>query len=143
MRVSLIIIAIAFLTIAPSIYVGIKYFDGKVNDAPYENGLKYNETKNFINDNKLALSVVKIIQADGKVKVVYSVANDGETLINHTAVIARPAEEKDVVSVAPVFDETGAYTAEFASPKKGYYVLKAKFAYKGKDISLEKSFYIN
>lgn len=89
------------MTIAPSIYVGIKYFDGKVIDQPYESGLTYDADKKFISDNGLGLTILKQDKKNGdSVEMQFSFDKKTDINLEETSFyIARPATEQGKIQI--------------------------------------------
>ena len=48
MKVTVLIFLLALVTIAPSVIVGKKLFDGRVEDNSYEKGLAYDEMRSTV-----------------------------------------------------------------------------------------------
>jgi len=144
MKVSLIIFLIGFITIAPSIWVGIKYFDGKVVDQPYETGLQYDEGKKLIKDNGLKLSVLDCTRSNDVIDIHFILdRNDSVDLEDTEFFISRPASDKGKVKLDTRMADEGVYESVVTLNTLGYHILKAKGKINGKEISLQKSFYIN
>jgi nitrogen fixation protein FixH len=144
MKVSLIIFLIGFITIAPSIYLGIKYFDGKVTDQPYETGLQYDTDKKFITDNGLELNILNMASQNGQVEMAFTIAmNEGAGMENTSFFITRPATAQGTISVETQKNAEGIYSTAFNIDTKGYHILKVVSRVNGKDVTLQKSFYIN
>ncbi|ADD68312.1 hypothetical protein Dacet_1543 [Denitrovibrio acetiphilus DSM 12809] len=144
MRVSIIIFLIGFITIAPSIYVGIKYFDGKVTDQPYETGLKYDSDKQFIKENGLDLSIISQSRTDNIVNLNFTVKNAGEVALeNIEFYLSRPATNKETLKLDAEPSTDGSYASAFSLDQHGYYILMAKSKVNDRVIRLQKSFYIN
>ncbi len=88
------------MTIAPSIYVGIKYFDGKVIDQPYESGLTYDADKKFISDNGLGLTILKQDKNGDSVEMQFSFDKKTDINLEETSFyIARPATEQGKIQI--------------------------------------------
>jgi len=143
-KVSLIIFLIGFITIAPSIYLGIKYFDGKVTDHPYESGLLYDETKKFVSDNSIELDITKQEKMGQTVNIEFTLNySDNVSMESSDFFITRPATNQGQIPITA--NEIGhkKYATVFSLDNYGHYVLKAKSKISGKDILLQKGFYIN
>lgn len=143
MKVSLIIFFIGFLTIAPSIYVGVKYFDGKVTDQPYETGLNYDADKKFLKDNGLEINIIDQQKNADKITLKFKISDKNTSVDRVEFAISRPATNKDMKMIEADASSDGTYASVFTIDSEGYYVLMAKGTLKGKNISLQKSFYIN
>jgi nitrogen fixation protein FixH len=143
MRPTLLILFLAFLTIFPSIYVGIKYFDGKVTAQPYESGLKYDENKKFIEDNELSLQILNINTVSDESSISFNLKKkEGLDIENVKWFLTRPATNKDMISLA-VTKDGQAYSTVFTTKSYGYHVLEALAVINGKEVHLKKGFYIN
>ena len=143
MKASLIIFLIGFLTIAPSIYVGAKYFDGKVIDQPYESGLTYNEDKNFITDKGLGLTILENIKTGDSLNLKFTFDMNADVKPKETTFfIARPATEQGKIQIDPEMGADGKYASVFDLNSYGHYILKAVTTVEGKTIAIQKSFYI-
>jgi nitrogen fixation protein FixH len=144
MKVSLIIFLIGFLTIAPSIWIGVKYFDGKVVDQPYETGLKYDENKKLIADNGMKLDVVKYSLSDEIVQIYFTLDRNEDAKVTDTEFyLTRPATDKGIVKLDVQMADEWLYSTSLALAEHGHYLLKAKAKIDGKDVMLQKSFYID
>jgi len=144
MRVSLIIFIIGFITIAPSIYVGIKYFDGKVTDQPYETGLMYDEDKKFISDNGLALDQINVSRIDKNVEIKFELTKkSGVKLDELQFFVSRPATNQNSIEISAENISDSLFKAGFSIDSVGHHILLAKSRVNGKEVSLQKSFYIN
>lgn len=144
MKVSLIIFLIGFMTIAPSIYLGIKYFDGKVVEQPYETGLKYDEDKKLVEENGLGLSVLNCNRMDKIVNLYFMLdKNEDVELSEAEFYITRPASDKEKVKLDTKMADEGLYQTVVTLETKGYHILKAIGKINGEQVSFQKSFYIN
>jgi len=144
LKISLIIFLIGFITIAPSIYLGIKYFDGKVTDQPYESGLMYDETNKFISDNGIGLDIMKQEKKGNLVSIEFALNCSDKVSVESTDFyITRPATDKEQILIEVNKTDDGKYASAFSLEHYGHYVLKAKSKINGKDILLQKGFYIN
>ncbi|MGD9808650.1 MAG: FixH family protein [Deferribacterales bacterium] len=144
MKVSLIIFLIGFMTIAPSIYIGIKYFDGKVVEQPYESGLKYDEDKKLIAENGLDLDVLSCVTTDNMVSLQFMLdKNSGADFTDPEFYITRPASDHEIQKLNTKMADEGVYETVVTLNTKGYHILKAKGKLNGQEVSLQKSFYIN
>lgn len=132
------------MTIAPCVFVGVKYFDGKVTDSPYETGLLYDENKQFISENGIEIDIFNHKKTDGKVFMEFAL-NCSENVNVESAefFIARPATNKGQIKIQAEKNKDGKYASVFDLDKYGHYVLKAKSKISGKDLLIQKSFYIN
>ncbi|WP_277655783.1 FixH family protein [Seleniivibrio woodruffii] len=144
MKVSLIIIFIALLTIAPCIYLGVKYFDGKITESPYETGLEYDKSEKIIKDAGLALENIKAQKNGDKVFIEFAVANAGGVqLVPERFTVGRPASNQEQTELAPQTDANGLYKAEFSTSGYGNYVLELRAKVASDEVALRKNFYIN
>ena len=144
MKVSLIILIIGLITIAPSIYVGIKFFDGKVVEQPYESGLTYDADKKFISDNGLKLTILTNEKTDKDVKLAFSFDKNDNINIEETSFfITRPATNQGNIKLDAKIDKDGVYASAFKLENYGHYILKAITTINGKKIAIQKGFYIN
>jgi len=139
MKVSLFIISLALLTIAPAIYFGTTLFDGKVNAEPYEIGLKYDENKNYIKEKGYVIKIKEIRRDEKTISLKYDLGNNIKK--KHNLIIQRPAKRGH----APIngLQEThDGYAVSFPTNGAGYYQISAEFKEDDKDIVLSKNFYI-
>lgn len=144
MKVSLIIFLVGFITIAPSIYVGIKYFDGKVTDQPYETGLLYDENRKFISDNNIGLNILNHTENGGQIILQFALNCAPEANVESAEFyVTRPATDKTLMAIPVEKEENGLYASVFSMDSKGHHILKAKSRINGKDIVIQKGFYIN
>ena len=144
MKVSLIIFLIGFITIAPSIFIGIKYFDGKVVEQPYETGLKYDEDKKLIADNGLDLDVLSCSSMNNVVNLQFILDKNSDVdLTEQEFYITRPASDHNIQKLDTKMADEGVYESVVTLNTKGYHILKAKGKLNGQEVSLQKSFYIN
>ncbi|PLX69863.1 MAG: hypothetical protein C0603_02710 [Denitrovibrio sp.] len=144
MKSSLIIFLIGFLTIAPSIYVGAKYFDGKVVDQPYESGLTYNADKKFISENGLGLTIIKNAKTGNNVDLQFSFDKNKEVELGETSFfLTRPATNQEKIQIKVEKTVDGIYASAFELNTYGHYILKAITTANGKRVAIQKSLYIN
>jgi len=135
---------IGLLTIAPSIYIGIKYFDGKVVEKPYESGLTYNEDKKFISDNGLDLKILNNKKNGDNVVLEFVFdKNDGVSVADTSFFITRPASDQDLIQINTEQGADGAYKSNFSLKTMGNHILKMVSTINGKHVQIQKSFYIN
>lgn len=130
-----------FLTIAPSIYIGIKYFDGKVTAQPYEEGLVYDAAKKLIEDNGLQISMLTCAKDGENALLEFSL--EGTRLENPVYQVTRPASDKDMFEIVPEERHNGLYASIFTVNAEGYHILKVTGTLEGRPVSIQKSFYIN
>ncbi len=143
MKISLLIFLVGFLTIAPSIYLGIKYFDGKVTEKPYETGLEYDKCEKIIKDNGLALENIRTVTNGNKVSIEFAIANaTGVAFADEKFAVERPATNGDMVYITPTVED-GSYKAEFPANGYGNFVLEVRAKVASDEIALRKNFYIN
>lgn len=144
MKVSLIIFLIGFFTISPAIYMGIKYFDGKVTEHPYETGLKYNKEQKTVKDSGLALDAIESRRDGDDVKMEFALEKKPGVNLDGTAFfVTRPASDKQLIQIKVNPRGNGVYESEFTVRSRGYHVLKMMCRVHGEDIVLQKSFYID
>ncbi|MGE4497842.1 MAG: FixH family protein [Deferribacterales bacterium] len=140
MKVTVLIFLLALITIAPSVIVGKKLFDGRVEDNSYEKGLVYDEMRSTVMEKGLKLTVKKIEQSDKNVVLDFSL---GGTYKPETmkAEVERPVGGGALeLNVA----ESGeGYAVSAPRLEKGYHILKVTFAVDGKEVRLKRNFYIN
>lgn len=143
MKISLLIFLVGFLTIAPSIYVGIKYFDGKVTEKPYETGLEYDKSEEIIKDNGLTLENIRTVKNGDKISIEFALANTtGVAVTDEKFAVERPATNGDIVYITPTVDG-GSYKAEFPAKGYGNFILEVRAKVAADEIALRKNFYIN
>jgi len=143
MKVTLIILFIGLLTIAPCIYVGVKYFDGKVTAHPYEAGLAYDENKKFINDNQLDLKILSTSKNGSEINISFTLESRPGTDINADSfIVSRPATDKDNIDIQTEQTADGVFKSAFNTDTYGHYILMADTTVNGRKVSLKKSFYI-
>ncbi len=144
MKVTLFIILLALITIAPSIYYGNKLFDGKVTDKPYETGLDYNKIKHIIEDNGLALTNIKPAREGEKVSISFTMQmNEGTELDGLTFYVARPGSASGTKTLKADAGPDGAYHGSFETDGYGNFILEARAKVSGTEISFQNNFYIN
>lgn len=144
MKVTLFIILLALITIAPSIYYGNKLFDGKVTEKPYETGLDYNKIKHIIEDNGLALADIKTAREGENVNVSFTLRmNEGTELDGLTFYIERPASTSGTQTLKAEAGDDGAYHGSFTTDGYGNFILEARAKVSGTEISFQNNFYIN
>jgi len=143
MKPTLFILFLGFLTVYPSVYVGMKYFDGKVTPQPYESGLKYDEDKKFIAENGLELQILDINNESDKSNLSFAFYKaNGVKIENVRWSLTRPATNKDGIILTPENDGNK-YEAAFETDAYGYHILKGEISVDGKVVSIQKGFYIN
>ncbi|QAR32477.1 hypothetical protein EP073_03380 [Geovibrio thiophilus] len=140
MKVTLLIFLLALITIAPSVVVGKKLFDGRVEDNSYEKGLVYDDMRHTVMEKGLKLTVKKIEQTDKNVMLDFSLGGTCKPA-DIKAEIERPVGGR-TLEVKPSESAEG-YTASLPALEKGYHILKVSFAVDGKEVRLKKNFYIN
>lgn len=143
MKISLIIIFIGLLTVAPAVYTGIKYFDGKVTEHPYETGLKYDADKKFISENGLGIEVESCVRDGENVNLEFKLDGRNVTVEQAVFYVTRPATDKNEINIKTMAKPDGQYASVFALPSHGYHILKAECRINGREITLQKSFNIN
>ncbi|MGE4266175.1 MAG: hypothetical protein AB7F25_01935 [Deferribacterales bacterium] len=123
--------------------MGIKYFDGKVTEKPYETGLEYDKCEKIINENGLALENIKTVKNGDKVSIQFAFANTtGVAVTDEKFVVERPATNGDIVYITPQTDGK-LYKAEFPVNGYGNFVLEVRAKVAADEIALRKNFYIN
>ncbi|MCD8493498.1 MAG: FixH family protein [Geovibrio sp.] len=140
MKVTVLIFLLAIITIAPSVVVGKKLFDGRVEDNSYEKGLAYDEMRDTVMEKGLKLTVKKIEQTEKNVFMDFSLGGTYRPQ-SLKAEVERPVGGRTLE--VPVTESGEGYALSAPQLEKGYHILKLTFAVDGKEVRLKRNFYIN
>lgn len=139
----IVVIIIGLSAVMGSIIIGRFVFDGKVVDAPYETGLRYDEIEalraqlNFdIENRNLSIGDNEIIFTL-KDKYVRPITDPQIRLI-----ISRPSTFAYDREYPVYFVESGKYKTRVQFPLHGYWDIKVSIIYNWKPVILEKRVYI-
>ncbi|MDK2792311.1 MAG: hypothetical protein PWQ25_1174 [Deferribacteres bacterium] len=136
MRMMLGLVLLGFLLLGSSFYFGIKYFDGKVEEKPYEEASLYDMKREIVEKNHLSLEILNIEKLDNKYKICFTINGNIERPFPIEGVeILRPAG-KDVIR--PDIRVREKICSVNVPLSQGYYILKVFLRMK-EIVSLEKT----
>ena len=131
---------LGIITIFPTVIIGKKYFDGRVEENSYEKGIAYDKMRDLLDEKGLKLNLNKIEQNGSNVKLMFDLNGDFapetmkteiEKLVGGKPLVIQPDKTEDF------------YVVSASKLDKGYHILKISFNLDGEEVRLKKSFYIN
>ncbi len=144
MKTLVIVVTIIGLSaVIGSIIVGKLMFDGKVVDAPYETGLRYDELEAL--KAELDLEILNKNLITGENELVFILKDKyGRPLTDPqiTLIISRPSTTRYDREYPVSFAGEGRYSSKVLFPFYGYWDIKIRLSYNWKPVILEKRVYV-
>lgn len=144
MKTLVIVVTIIGLSaVIGSIIIGKLMFDGKVVDAPYETGLRYDELEAL--KAELALEILNKNLITGENELVFTLKDKyGRPITDPqiTLIISRPYSTRDDREYPVSFAGEGRYSSKVQFPFYGYWDIKIRLIYNWKPVILERRVYV-
>lgn len=140
MRMMIGIIILGVLLLSPTIYYGKKYFDGTVEEKPYEEAIAYDKKNNIIENHQISIDNASTVKIDEGYRLCFLINGDlPEPAPIEKVIIYRPAGGKSVDLAFSIQENN--VCSNLLNIEKGYYILKV-FLNLESLVSLEKTIFI-